>query len=744
MLKRIDKIKKYYIFKDFSWSNNLAEFNKFNLIYGWNGSGKTTLSNLLRCVEKHRKMTEGECSIKIDDEIIPSYSFDTCTSLPMIRVFNREFIDENIFTDTGAVSPIFYLGKESIEKQKTLESLKSSLGKKQKKLDEQNNLKINVELEIDRFTKEKAKFIKELLRSSGSNSYNNYTKVHYVQRANQLTRFSDDQNIPLTSDQKSLYNRQKEAIPKQELAALTLPKIDLNSLIEKTNSLLNKKVISNVIEKLINSTYLSEWIQNGLDIHLKSSTDTCLFCGNQLPPGLLKRYKGHFNDELDKYIGEIESLYTEIDVFEKELNNIPFYNKAELYDHFSENYEDARQNAIVEIKKLIGILTELKIKLKEKKKSPFHKTSEFSKNALNTSKILSEINRIIERHNEETKNFQSVISNARTKLENAYVLESLDTHKQKIKKAETLKSEINKIEPDINQLNNEILSIEKQIVEHHTPAEELNKDLGSYLGHKELCFEVLDHGYRIMRNGSPATGLSEGEKTAIAFLYFLKSLNDKDFIIKDGIIVIDDPISSLDSNSLFCAFGFMQSRVKGAGQLIILTHNFPFFRQVKNWFHFESEKNVSFYMIESSYYEGNRRSTIIPLDKLLSKYDSEYHYLFKLVYLNAKKTEPNSSLEEFYHLPNIARRLLESFLSFKHPQKAGSGLYALIKELNLDEAKKSRIVRFLNTNSHEGNIDDPEHDMTVLSETPQILQDVMDLIEKCDKDHYNELVSLVR
>jgi hypothetical protein len=50
----------------------------------------------------------------------------------------------------------------------------------------------------------------------------------------------------------------------------------------------------------------------------------------------------------------------------------------------------------------------------------------------------------------------------------------------------------------------------------------------------------------------------------------------------------------------------------------------------------------------------------------------------------------------------------------------------------------------LNTNSHEGNIDDPEHDMTVLSETPQILRDVMDLIEKCDKDHYNELVALVK
>jgi wobble nucleotide-excising tRNase len=247
-----------------------------------------------------------------------------------------------------------------------------------------------------------------------------------------------------------------------------------------------------------------------------------------------------------------------------------------------------------------------------------------------------------------------------------------------------------------------------------------------------------------MGHGKPATGLSEGEKTAIAFLYYLKYLNDKGFKIKDGIIVIDDPISSLDANSLFCAFGFMQSRVKEAGQLFILTHNFPFFRQVKNWYNYAQKKQHSYYMIESSCHKDDRTATLLPLDPLLSKYDSEYHYLFKLVYTCAIQTGTHSNLEEYYHLPNVARRLLENFLSFKHPRKAGIGLYDLLKEIHFDEAKKSKILRFLHTHSHNGSIDDPEHDISILSETPQILRDVMELIAQNDKEHYDELVELVK
>ena len=53
--------------------------------------------------------------------------------------------------------------------------------------------------------------------------------------------------------------------------------------------------------------------------------------------------------------------------------------------------------------------------------------------------------------------------------------------------------------------------------------------------------------------------LSEGEVTFITFLYFLQwikgSQNEED-VTQDRVIVIDDPISSLDSNILFVVSSF--------------------------------------------------------------------------------------------------------------------------------------------------------------------------------------------
>ena len=64
----------------------------------------------------------------------------------------------------------------------------------------------------------------------------------------------------------------------------------------------------------------------------------------------------------------------------------------------------------------------------------------------------------------------------------------------------------------------------------------MNQEMAAYLGRDELRFEVQKTGYTITRNGEPALNLSEGEKTAIAFMYFLKSLEDTGFDSKTGVM----------------------------------------------------------------------------------------------------------------------------------------------------------------------------------------------------------------
>ena len=167
----------------------------------------------------------------------------------------------------------------------------------------------------------------------------------------------------------------------------------------------------------------------------------------------------------------------------------------------------------------------------------------------------------------------------------------------------------------------------------------------------------------IVRDGSGDPLPSEGEKTAIALLYFLTSLKEDQFDIKKGVIVLDDPISSFDTNTLFAAYGLVRERTKSAGQLFILTHNFTFFREVRSWFGSTNRKNqasprAQFYMLGNVSDSKNRHSEIRKLDPLLMNYGSDYHYLFACVWRGAKST---GTLESYYPLPNMARRLLDAF-----------------------------------------------------------------------------------
>jgi wobble nucleotide-excising tRNase len=294
-------------------------------------------------------------------------------------------------------------------------------------------------------------------------------------------------------------------------------------------------------------------------------------------------------------------------------------------------------------------------------------------------------------------------------------------------------------------MRNNIAELEREIVEFRRPAEELNADLAAYLGRDDLRLEVKSTGYRMLRNGQPATHLSEGERTAIAFLYFLKSLSDRSFDMANGIVVIDDPVSSLDANALYSAFGYMKERTKAAGQLFILTHSFSLFRLVRNWFHHlpgQGKKDVAlrparFFMLAATAQDGARGARLAGLDPLLEQHESEYHYLFKRVHLEAGQVGV-PALERHYEVPNVARRLLEAFLSFRFPNE--SDLHAKLEQVEFDSARKTRILRFLHTYSHHDSVAHPAHDLSALSETTAVLKDVLVMMQHVDRGHFDRMV----
>jgi wobble nucleotide-excising tRNase len=140
--------------------------------------------------------------------------------------------------------------------------------------------------------------------------------------------------------------------------------------------------------------------------------------------------------------------------------------------------------------------------------------------------------------------------------------------------------------------------------------------------------------------------------------------------------------------------------------------------------------------------DGNRASAFRPLDTLLYKYESEYHFLFASVYRFANGPTPDG-LEACYGMPNVARRLLESFLAFRHPDAFDNMWGALREVTTSNEARKGRVLNFVQTHSHGPGTGQPEHDPSILGESRSILQEILALIESEDSGHYTAMKNLV-
>ncbi len=229
--------------------------------------------------------------------------------------------------------------------------------------------------------------------------------------------------------------------------------------------------------------------------------------------------------------------------------------KAALYDDLGVSYEIAELSFRQELTKLHEFAKTLIQSLEEKKEQPFKSLRlDVSVPEMNGD-FVNNFNQVVQQHNERCTDFKSRTSEARNRLADDMIAESSNDYSDLLKVARNTRDAIAPIETVIQNLTQEIESLEREIVEHRQPAEELNNDLRNYLGHDELHLEVKDTGYEFMRNGVSADSLSEGERTALALLYFLKTLDDREFSLNEGVVVLDDPVSSLDENSIYLAFG---------------------------------------------------------------------------------------------------------------------------------------------------------------------------------------------
>ena len=167
-IQRIDRLRNHGVFRDFAWPTDLLDFGKFNLVYGWNGSGKTTISRILRDLELRCEPEQGEVLLTVYGRDMRASDFVNA-SVP-VRVFNRDFVAENVFPVTGGdVPPILILGEENIEKQKQLDDLREDLSQVRTSLQIARNDQKKSERALDSHCVTSGGLIRDLLRGPVGN-----------------------------------------------------------------------------------------------------------------------------------------------------------------------------------------------------------------------------------------------------------------------------------------------------------------------------------------------------------------------------------------------------------------------------------------------------------------------------------------------------------------------------------------------------------------------------------------------
>ncbi|MDR0919884.1 MAG: AAA family ATPase, partial [Oscillospiraceae bacterium] len=259
--------------------------------------------------------------------------------------------------------------------------------------------------------------------------------------------------------------------------------------------------------------------------------------------------------------------------------------------------------------------------------------------------ICGEINDMIEGYNQKIKNYNTVRNNPERKT-NCYnkIWEYIGfLCSEAVKKYHSENSRISKV---INSLEKDKMNAEsdktaskKEIAYQNTliasvqPAVDGINDLLLKSGFKGFYLRTVkksgQKAYQVIRQNEQVVGengdnLSEGEHNFIAFLYFfflVKGSHSDTDTKKPKIIVIDDPVSSMDSGVLSIVGTltrelvddcFCDGKNLNIKQLFILTHN-PYFYKIVSNNRLSNEKDTyckfSFFEVKKS--EDNVSSIIL-------------------------------------------------------------------------------------------------------------------------------------
>ncbi len=659
---------------------SFEDLNSINFIYGANGSGKTITSSFLKNLAENR----------IEDKFANSeIKWHNGESLK-IEVYNKQFKEEQF--RNSQVKCIFALGKETNENLENIESKKESINK-------ENEKKIKNEKILQDLTQEKEKAEKDFTDSCWEKLYKK-NEEDFKETLEGFKRKEKFKEKILEKFKNNGHNESeivkleelKENIRivfsknQTELVPLECNLTDFDSI--ENHSIWEQKIVGSgdvAIADLIKKLSSEDWVAQGREYLLKDG-NACPFCQQ-------KTITEEFKKQLESYF---DTSYQESTETIKEKIKDYASRTAEVLERLDEIVKTEQNNLQTKLDTEIfkRIIETLRSKINGNWQKMHDKSKEMSRSFKleSTKNEIEEIKDLIHAANQQIANHNEMIKDIKNQkkicveqtwkfLVNEFKSDIQEYNKKHCgleKEINNLEKEISENQEKIKNFENEISELEKTMVSIKPIANKINALLKEYgFTNFSLACTEDEKSYRIQREDGQLVGetLSEGEVTFITFLYYYHltkgSLKEND-VSKNKVLVIDDPISSLDSNILFIVSVLVKDLMKettkektNIKQVIILTHNTYFYKEItlkydlKHYKDKHDKRKYSFWIIR----KDNNVSKIEKFE------EDPIKNSYELLWQEVRQTKKDNNIS-WVSLQNVMRRIIEYYFrilgGFKH------------------------------------------------------------------------------
>ena len=726
----------------------LDGFKPITVVYGRNGVGKTLISDVFRAIENRGQLEPGSARISLgrtaqglaNEGVLEVAPFPSVDLSRHVRAFNRRFIDENVIADDANPASIV-LGSDNQELKDRIDAKASELVKIGHQVEKLSEDKKRYEKDLESAQRSAAKEVSDITTLAPASARNQSMRrgIYSVQHVRNMDEEWDldgnvDDSRQSESDLTTLSNALTNSKPRIKRPDLVEPPID--ELYESAKSLLNAVPLVSPLPEAEGKPKLRDWLHKGRSYI--GPKDRCGFCTNRVPPDRKDDLNAAFTGEYDDLQNKLRCLRKGVKAAKTTFGAIP--DCRDIAAVHQKRYEEVGEeyDALIVLARtdLDALFNAVESKVADPMCTVELPRREFAHRAWDD--VIRRLGQIFDDHDDTVGDMARV----RDEFVAGTFAEGYPGRKRIRDSIAVTNRGLSEHREAARAIERELAQLRREASSRRRAAEALTAEVQDFLGHREFAFELDERdesSFVITRDGKQAIGLSEGETSALGLLYFLNGLDDTDFDRENGVVVIDDPVTSFDDVNLHRAYAAVLHRVQrsGAGtnagpQFIMLTHHVRLMQRMYLALKYRQrhKKDVAFKHLKIDGSNDHRVARWESFD-----YGTAFRDPYQRAFNRVVRISKGGMASDGPERP--IRVCLESFVDLVAPKAAANGLGAAIETIRnqyfqefdhdpLDEQEWLELMDFANAEEHPGEVTDADARVRDLQRTATSVLKIME------------------